>query len=73
MAARTDSAKPLEPDAEHLWLKGSGASISITRTDDERAIEILNAVRARYGRSLRPSGPAKGVPGSGGKGQAHRP
>jgi hypothetical protein len=48
MTDRTDSEKPLEPDADRLWLKGSGARISVRRTTDPRALDIVEAVRRRY-------------------------
>ena len=50
MTDHTDSEKPLESDAEHLWLKGSGAEIKVSRTQNKRALDIVNAVRRRYAR-----------------------
>jgi len=48
MIDRSGSERPLEPDADRLWLSGEGAEIKISRTSDKRALDIVAALRKRY-------------------------
>lgn len=51
MTDRSNSAKPLEPDFDRMWLRDEGAEIKVTFTKEKRALDIVKAIRARYAKS----------------------